>query len=438
MYFSQEDLRDSERVSGRLSYDAKLQRMEASWLYITQQDSTRMAQKLVISSLKVAKDNKHQIAGMEHLMKALLEQKNGLTRRILSKAEVNSTRLLDATNEFIQRQPKALGEFSGSTIGRDLQALIFRAWEYKKKYGDSFLLVEHLLLGFIEDQRYGKQIFKEFQISLKTLTSAIQAIRGRQTDPKGKYEAVEKYGKDLTAVAKEGKLDPVIGRDAEIHRCIWILLKKTKEQFLLAQRIVQGDVPQAFMNSKLISLDMGVLIAGAKDPGEFEDRLKAVLKEVRDSDGQIILFIDEIHTVAGAGFTNGAMDAGNLLKPLLGCGELRCISATTLDEYRKYIEKHPALERRFQPVYVGQPTVEDTISILRVSHRRYELHHGVHISDGALVEAAIFQIVTSVDVFCPTKVSNPIRSQISISNPAFLSRLVIYTSSSYLHFSQDE
>ncbi|XP_021297725.1 chaperone protein ClpB3, chloroplastic [Herrania umbratica] len=223
-------------------------------------------------------------------------------------------------------------------------------------------------------------------------------------DPEGKYEALEKYGKDLTAMAKEGKLDPVIGRDDEIRRCIQILSRRTKNNPVLigepgvgktaiseglAQRIVQGDVPQALMNRKLISLDMGALIAGAKYRGEFEDRLKAVLREVTESEGQIILFIDEIHTVVGAGATNGAMDAGNLLKPMLGRGELRCIGATTLDEYRKYIEKDPALERRFQQVYVDQPSVEDTISILRGLRERYELHHGVRISDSALVEAAI-------------------------------------------------
>ncbi|XP_038983456.1 chaperone protein ClpB2, chloroplastic isoform X3 [Phoenix dactylifera] len=306
---------------------------------------------------------------------------------------------------------RVLGETAGSMLGRDLEALIQRAREYKKEYGDSFVSVEHLVLGYADDRRFGRQLFKDFQISLQTLQSAIKAIRGNQTvidqvatDPEGKYEALEKYGKDLTAMAREGKLDPVIGRDDEIRRCIQILSRRTKNNPVLigepgvgktaiseglAQRIVQGDVPQALMNRRLISLDMGALIAGAKYRGEFEDRLKAVLKEVTESDGQIILFIDEIHTVVGAGATNGAMDAGNLLKPMLGRGELRCIGATTLDEYRKYIEKDPALERRFQQVYVDQPTVEDTISILRGLRERYELHHGVRISDGALVEAAI-------------------------------------------------
>ncbi|KAH1092256.1 hypothetical protein J1N35_019513 [Gossypium stocksii] len=383
-------------------------RCEASTGKITQQEFTEMAWQAIVSSPDVAKENKHQIVETEHLMKALLEQKNGLARRIFLKVGVDNTRLLEATDKFIQRQPKVLGESAGSMLGRDLEALMQRAREYKKEYGDSFISVEHLVLGFTQDRRFGKQLFKDFQISNQALKSAIESIRGRQSvtdqDPEGKYEALEKYGKDLTAMAREGKLDPVIGRDDEIRRCIQILSRRTKNNPVLigepgvgktaiseglAQRIVQGDVPQALMNRKLISLDMGALIAGAKYRGEFEDRLKAVLREVTDSEGQIILFIDEIHTVVGAGATNGAMDAGNLLKPMLGRGELRCIGATTLDEYRKYIEKDPALERRFQQVYVDQPTVEDTISILRGLRERYELHHGVRISDSALVEAAI-------------------------------------------------
>ncbi|XP_022739632.1 chaperone protein ClpB3, chloroplastic-like [Durio zibethinus] len=396
-----------ERFS-RTSSRSFIVRCEASTGRITQQEFTEMAWQAIVSSPDVAKENKHQIVETEHLMKALLEQKNGLARRIFSKVGVDNTRLLEVTDKFIQRQPKVLGESAGSMLGRDLEALIQRAREYKKEYGDSFVSVEHLVLGFTQDQRFGKQLFRDFQISQQSLKSAIESIRGRQSvidqDPEGKYEALEKYGKDLTAMAREGKLDPVIGRDDEIRRCIQILSRRTKNNPVLigepgvgktaiseglAQRIVQGDVPQALMNRKLISLDMGALIAGAKYRGEFEDRLKAVLKEVTESEGQIILFIDEIHTVVGAGATNGAMDAGNLLKPMLGRGELHCIGATTLDEYRKYIEKDPALERRFQQVYVDQPSVEDTISILRGLRERYELHHGVRISDSALVEAAI-------------------------------------------------
>ncbi|KAI3704731.1 hypothetical protein L1987_74958 [Smallanthus sonchifolius] len=401
-------IRSGDRFGGKSSRSFVVRCDASSNGRITQQEFTEMAWQAIVSSPEVAKENKHQIVETEHLLKALLEQKNGLARRIFSKAGVDNTRLLEATDKFIQRQPKVIGESAGSMLGRDLESLMQRARDYKKEYGDSFVSVEHLVLGFVQDNRFGKQLFKEFQISLKTLKNAIESIRGRQTvidqDPEGKYESLEKYGKDLTAMAREGKLDPVIGRDDEIRRCIQILSRRTKNNPVLigepgvgktaiseglAQRIVQGDVPQALMNRKLISLDMGALIAGAKYRGEFEDRLKAVLKEVTESDGQIILFIDEIHTVVGAGATNGAMDAGNLLKPMLGRGELRCIGATTLDEYRKYIEKDPALERRFQQVYVDQPTVEDTVSILRGLRERYELHHGVRISDSALVEAAI-------------------------------------------------
>ncbi|KAK7266765.1 hypothetical protein RIF29_19420 [Crotalaria pallida] len=385
-----------------------------------------MAWQAIVSSPEVAKENKHQIVETEHLMKALLEQKNWLARRIFSKVGVDNTRLLEATDKHIQRQPKPknmivelfnkiLGDSGGSELGRDLEALIQRARDFKKEYGDSFVSVEHLLLGFAQDEQFGKILFRDFQISEQALKSAIESIRGRQSvidqNPEGKYEALEKYGKDLTAMAKVGKLDPVIGRDDEIRRCIRILSRRTKNnpvligergvgktavseghyqgpqlqyrgrphEVILAQRIVQGDVPRALIKRKLISLDMGALIAGAKYRGEFEDRLKAVLKEVTESDGQTILFIDEIHTVVWAGATNGAMDAGNLLKPMLGRGELRCIGATTLDEYRKYIGKDPALERRFQQVYVDQPTVEDTISILR----------GLYISGRFLADKAI-------------------------------------------------
>ncbi|KAL3597098.1 hypothetical protein D5086_008735 [Populus alba] len=360
-------------------------------------------------------------------MKALLEQKNGLARRIFSKVGVDNTRLLEATDKSIQRQPKVHSESTSSMLGRDLETLIQRAREYKKEYGDSFVSVEHLVLGFAQDQRFGKQLFKDFQISLQTLKSAIESIRGRQSvidqDPEGKYEALEKYGKDLTAMAKAGKLDPVIGRDEEIRRCIQILSRRTKNNPVLigepgvgktaiseglAQRIVEGDVPQALMNRKVHSLcaslssthwklflsPLHVIRGRAALSITWKSRIQMV---------KIILFIDEIHTVVGAGATNGAMDAGNLLKPMLGRGELRCIGATTLDEHRKYIEKDPALERRFQQVFVDQPTVEDTISILRGLRERYELHHGVRISDSALVEAAVLSDQYISGRFLPDK-----------------------------------
>lgn len=296
------------------------------------------------------------------------------------------------------------------------------ARNYKKEIGDDFVSVEHLVLAFPLDKRFGKQLFSNLQLSEKSLKDAVQAVRGSQkvTDqnPEGKYEALEKYGNDLTELARRGKLDPVIGRDDEIRRCIQILSRRTKNNPViigepgvgktaiaegLAQRIVRGDVPEPLKNRKLISLDMGSLLAGAKYRGDFEERLKAVLKEVTASNGQIVLFIDEIHTVVGAGAAGGAMDAGNLLKPMLGRGELRCIGATTLNEYRKYIEKDPALERRFQQVFCDQPSVEDTISILRGLRERYELHHGVKISDGALVSAALLADRYITERFLPDK-----------------------------------
>ncbi|XP_038710535.1 chaperone protein ClpB4, mitochondrial-like isoform X2 [Tripterygium wilfordii] len=307
-------------------------------------------------------------------------------------------------------------------MGPSFASFLDKARTHKKEMGDDFVSVEHLVLAFISDKRFGQQLLKKLQLSDKDLKEAVKAVRGSQrvTDqnPEGKYEALEKYGNDLTELARRGKLDPVIGRDDEIRRCIQILSRRTKNNPViigepgvgktaiaegLAQRIVRGDVPETLMNRRLISLDMGSLVAGAKFRGDFEERLKAVLKEVTTSNGQIILFIDEIHTVVGAGATSGAMDAGNLLKPMLGRGELRCIGATTLTEYRKYIEKDPALERRFQQVFVGQPSVEDTISILRGLRERYELHHGVKISDSALVSAAVLADRYITDRFLPDK-----------------------------------
>lgn len=300
--------------------------------------------------------------------------------------------------------------------------MLDRAETYRKDYGDEFISIEHLILGYVKDDRFGKNLLQEFKLDEAKLKDIITQVRGKNkvTDqnPEGKYEALEKYGRDLTEAARQGKLDPVIGRDDEIRRTIQILSRRTKNNPVLigepgvgktaiaeglAQRIITGDVPQSLKDRQLISLDMGALIAGAKFRGEFEERLKAVLKEVTDSNGKVILFIDEIHTVVGAGATQGSMDAGNLLKPMLARGELRCIGATTLDEYRKYLEKDAALERRFQQVYVDQPTVEDTVSILRGLKERYEVHHGVKISDSALVAAATLSTRYISDRFLPDK-----------------------------------
>ncbi|HEY9302256.1 MAG TPA: ATP-dependent chaperone ClpB, partial [Phormidium sp.] len=298
-----------------------------------------------------------------------------------------------------------------------------RAESARENWQDTYISVEHLLLAFTEDERVGRRLMKAYDVDGKKLEATVKTIRGNQkvTDqnPENRYEALEKYGRDLTEQAKSGKLDPVIGRDDEIRRVVQVLSRRSKNNPVLigepgvgktaiaeglAQRIVNGDVPESLKNRRLISLDMGSLVAGAKYRGEFEDRLRAVLKEVTNSEGQIVLFIDELHTVVGAGANSqGSMDAGNLLKPMLARGELRCIGATTLDEYRKYIEKDAALERRFQQVYVNQPTVEDTISILRGLKERYEVHHGVKITDSALVAAATLSQRYITDRFLPDK-----------------------------------
>ncbi|MEH2203478.1 MAG: ATP-dependent chaperone ClpB [Nostoc sp.] len=383
---------------------------------------TEKAWEALVRTPEIAKQFQHQQIESEHLMLALLEQE-GLASSIFNKAGVNVQKLHERTIDFINRQPKVSGASSGSVyIGHILETLLDRAEQYRKEFGDEYISIEHLILAFAKDDRFGKGLFQELGLDEKKLRNIIQQIRGSQkvTDqnPEVKYEALEKYGRDLTQLAREGILDPVIGRDEEIRRTIQILSRRTKNNPVLigepgvgktaiveglAQRIISGDVPESLRDRKLIALDMGALIAGAKYRGEFEERLKAVLKEIQEAQGQIVLFIDEIHTVVGAGATQGSMDASNLLKPMLARGELRCIGATTLDEYRKYIEKDAALERRFQQVYVDQPSVEDTISILRGLKERYELHHGVKISDSALVAAATLSARYISDRFLPDK-----------------------------------
>jgi ATP-dependent Clp protease ATP-binding subunit ClpB len=385
------------------------------------QKFTEKAWEAVVRTPDLAKQYKQQQIESEHLMKSLLEQE-GLAISIFNKANISVPKLRDRTEQFIQRQPKLATASESIYLGNSLDTLLDRAENYRQEFKDDYISIEHILLAYCKDGRFGKALYQEFNLNEKQLKDIITQIRGTQkvTDqnPEGKYEALEKYGRELTQLARAGKLDPVIGRDEEIRRTIQILSRRTKNNPVLigepgvgktaiveglAQRIVNRDVPESLSDRQLVALDMGALIAGAKYRGEFEERLKAVLKEVTESQGNIILFIDEIHTVVGAGATQGAMDAGNLLKPMLARGELRCIGATTLDEYRKYIEKDAALERRFQEVFVGEPTVIDTISILRGLKERYEVHHGVKIADNALVAAATLSNRYISDRFLPDK-----------------------------------
>ena len=382
---------------------------------------TEKSWQAIVRTPDIAKEYKQQQIESQHLMKSLLEQE-GLAANIFTKAGISLQRLRDRTEEFINSQPKLSKPNDSIYLGRSLDSLLDRAEKYRQELEDDYISVEHIILGYINDNNFGKKLFKEFGLTEAKIKEIIKEVRGNQkvTDqnPEGKYEALEKYGRDLTQLAREGKLDPVIGRDDEVRRTIQILSRRTKNNPVLigepgvgktaiveglAQRIINLDVPESLQERRVITLDMGALIAGAKYRGEFEDRLKAVLKEVTESEGQIVLFIDEIHTVVGAGAAQGSMDAGNLLKPMLARGELRCIGATTLDEYRKYLEKDAALERRFQSVYVGEPTVEDTISILRGLKERYEVHHGVKIADTSLVAAALMSNRYISDRFLPDK-----------------------------------
>ncbi len=375
----------------------------------------------IVKSQDVAKRFQNKDLEVEHVILALLEEE-GLTHKILKKVNVDLIRFQQQIETFTNRHPKLGG--TQLYLGQALDRLLDRAEKYRQNWEDKYISVGHILVAFAEDERIGKRTLRGFNVAAQDLEEAIKAIRGSQKvteqNQEDQYEALEKYGRDLTEEAKAGKLDPVIGRDEEIRRVIQVLSRRSKNNPVLigepgvgktaiaeglAQRIVNGDVPESLKDRQLISLDMGSLIAGAKYRGEFEDRLKNVLKEITESDGQIVLFIDEIHNIVGAGAREGggAMNAGNLLKPVLARGELSCIGATTLDEYRKHIEKDPALERRFQQVYIKQPSVEDTISILRGLKERYEVHHGVTITDSALVAAATLSNRYITERFLPDK-----------------------------------
>ena len=382
---------------------------------------TDKAWEAIVQAQDVVRRYKHQNLEVEHLITSVIEQKDGLANKIFTKAGVDVQQLGQQVNDYAQRQPR-VGNTEQLYLGRYLDTLLDRSELARNNWQDDFISIEHFLIGFANDPRLGMKLFRGFNLDTTKLETAIKEVRGSQkvTDqsPESRYAALEKFGQDLTEKAKAGKIDPVIGRDEEIRRVIQVLSRRTKNNPVLigepgvgktaiaeglAQRIVNGDVPESLKNRVLISLDMGSLIAGAKYRGEFEDRLRAVLKEVINSDGQVVLFIDELHTVVGAGATQGNMDAGNLLKPMLARGELRCIGATTLDEYRKYIEKDAALERRFQQVLVEEPSVEDTISILRGLKNRYEVHHAVKITDSALVAAATLSSRYIADRFLPDK-----------------------------------
>jgi ATP-dependent Clp protease ATP-binding subunit ClpB len=378
---------------------------------------TEKLQEAVRAAQGIAVRHGNQQVDVEHLLLALLEQEGGLTRSILVRAGANVDALAQRIGTEIGRLPKVSGPSAAPDqiyVSQRLSKLLIDAEDEAKKLKDEFISVEHVLLAAVDA--------KDLGVRRDRMMQALREIRGSQRvtsqTPEATYEALERYGRDLTKLAAQGKLDPVIGRDEEIRRVIQVLSRRTKNNPVLigepgvgktaiveglALRIIRGDVPEGLKNKRIVSLDMGALIAGAKYRGEFEERLKAVLKEVQDSAGEIILFIDELHTVVGAGKTEGSMDAGNLLKPMLARGELHCIGATTLDEYRKYIEKDAALERRFQTVMVDQPSVEDTISILRGLKERYEVHHGVRIKDSALVAAAVMSARYISDRFLPDK-----------------------------------